>query len=162
MILFLDFDGVLHPDEVFLTRNGPVIRGEGELFMWVDLLETALLDYPNVKIVLSTSWVRQLGFSKAKKRLPSGLQARVIGSTWHSSMEKQMSELIWWDGATRHAQITRFLARSQMIRWVALDDDAIGWDVEHAEKLVLTNAATGISDPSTIARLKALLEAANE
>lgn len=162
MILFLDFDGVLHPDAVFLSRNGPVLRSDGRLFMWADLLEDALQDFPAVKIVLSTSWVRHLGFSKAKKRLPLGLQGRIIGSTWHSSMEKQMSEQIWWDSATRHAQITRFLARSRPTTWIALDDDAVGWGAEHAERLVLTDAATGISDPSTFTRLKELLKGAGK
>lgn len=113
MILFLDFDGVLHLDAVYLTRNGPMLRGEGELFMWAGLLEEVVADLPNVSIVLSTSWVRHLGFSKAKKRLPQELRQRVTGSTWHSSMEKQMSEMVWWDQATRHAQISRFLARSR-------------------------------------------------
>ena len=32
-VLFLDFDGVLHPDAVFLTRQRPALRSEGELFM---------------------------------------------------------------------------------------------------------------------------------
>ena len=34
-VLFLDFDGVLHPDEVYLTRRGPELRAPGELFMCV-------------------------------------------------------------------------------------------------------------------------------
>ena len=45
MILFLDFDGVLHPDAVYLERGRPVLRTDGELFMWsrhlVDVLASA-------------------------------------------------------------------------------------------------------------------------
>lgn len=158
MILFLDFDGVLHPDDVFLTKQGPRLRSEGSLFMWGGLLEDVLSDLPDVRIVLSTSWVRHLGFSRAKKRLPQNLQARVVGSTWHSSMAKQMSDVVWWDHATRYAQITRHAARAQILNWVALDDDGQGWNPEHADRLVLTDAATGISEPLAIQRLHNLLK----
>ena len=34
MIIFLDFDGVLHPDSVYRPRNKPLaLRAEGSLFM---------------------------------------------------------------------------------------------------------------------------------
>lgn len=33
MILFLDFDGVLHPDEAYLVKGRPVLRTEGALFI---------------------------------------------------------------------------------------------------------------------------------
>jgi len=77
-VLFLDFDGVLHPDAVFMTQNGPTLRAEGSLFMWSDLLVEALEDFPHVQVVLSTSWVRHLGFSRARSYLPARLKARVI------------------------------------------------------------------------------------
>ena len=38
MILFLDLDGVLHPDEAYLVHGRSVLRAEGELFMWAPLL----------------------------------------------------------------------------------------------------------------------------
>lgn len=157
MILFLDFDGVLHPDEVYITRSGPQLRGDGELFMWTPLLDELLQHFPKVSIVLSTSWVRQLGFSKAKKRLPPSLQAKIVGSTWHSSMEKDLSHIVWWDQATRHDQIVRYIARSQVTDWIALDDDAQGWDSAHSHRLVLAQSLHGLSDPLTLARLKDLL-----
>jgi hypothetical protein len=33
MILYLDFDGVLHPDEVYIVKGKVVLRAEGTLFM---------------------------------------------------------------------------------------------------------------------------------
>ncbi|KFE52123.1 HAD domain-containing protein [Pseudomonas syringae] len=154
MILFLDFDGVLHPDEVYITKTGPKLRSAGELFMWADLLDQLLYDFPAVRIVLSTSWVRHIGFSKAKKRLPLRIQVRVVGSTWHSSMERELSDVIWWDQATRHDQIARYVARSGVTQWVALDDDARGWDAGHLHRLVLTDPAQGLSNPSTLIKLR--------
>lgn len=56
MILFLDFDGVLHPDAAFLVKGRPTLKAEGQLFMWAPLLVDVLADFPEVQIVLSTSW----------------------------------------------------------------------------------------------------------
>ena len=47
MILFLDLDGVLHPDEAYLVHGRPVLRAEGELFMWAPLLIDVLADCPS-------------------------------------------------------------------------------------------------------------------
>lgn len=66
MILFLDFDGVLHSDAAYLVNGRPTLKAEGELMMWVPLLEDALADFPEVQIVLSTSWARELSFSRAR------------------------------------------------------------------------------------------------
>lgn len=74
-IPFLDFDGVLHPDAVFMTRKGPILRAEGALFMWAGLLADVLHDFPQVQVVLSTSWVRYLGFSRARSYLPDPLKS---------------------------------------------------------------------------------------
>ncbi len=65
MILFLDFDGVLHPDGVYLVKGRPVLRAEGALFMWAPLLADALKNYPAVQIVLSTGWAHDLRFARA-------------------------------------------------------------------------------------------------
>lgn len=38
MILFLDYDGVLHPDAVYRLRGRACTARTGELFMWSGLL----------------------------------------------------------------------------------------------------------------------------
>lgn len=88
MILFLDFDGVLHPGEVYLRNGTPALDEQGELFMWAPILEEILADFPAVRVVLSTTWVVHLGFERARKRLPATLQRRVIGATWHTTMNR--------------------------------------------------------------------------
>lgn len=106
MILFLDFDGVLHPDAVFLRLNGEIeLRADGRLLMWAGRLSAALEPYPDARIVLSTSWARHLGFSRARKVLPADLAARVVGATWHSAMGKGWPDYIPWDNQTRFEQI---------------------------------------------------------
>lgn len=162
MILFLDFDGVLHPDAVYLERRRPVLRAEGSLFMWAPLLADLLADLPRVRIVLSTSWARELGFDSARRRLPEPLRARVIGATWHSAMgyHKESSHRqypTWWDTATRYEQIKRYAERTKTSDWVAVDDQPEGWaEIDH-DKLVKTDSIKGISDSRALLELDARL-----
>lgn len=48
-VLFLDFDGVLHPDAAFLIKGRPTLKTEGELFIWTPLLVDVLVDFPKVQ-----------------------------------------------------------------------------------------------------------------
>lgn len=145
MILFLDYDGVLHPDEVYLTRRGVELRGPGELFMWVSILEKLLAECPQIKIVLSTSWARELGFSKAKKRLPESIKARVIGATWHSGEAAGWPDQIKWDVLSRYEQIMRYCGRARVNDWIALDDDAAGWPDDQRHRLLHCDPQTGLA-----------------
>lgn len=162
-VLFLDFDGVLHPDATFLIKGRPTLKTDGELFMWAPLLVDVLADLPEVQIVLSTSWARELSFSRARRWLPEGLRAHVIGATWHSAMsfkrEDSRSLANWWDGATRYQQIKRYAGRAGLADWVAVDDQPEGWGEEDRGKLVHTNGDAGLSDPAVLVLLEARLEA---
>lgn len=127
MILFLDFDGVLHPDAAYLENRQPVLRAEGSLFMWAPLLVELLDELPHVRIVLSTSWARELGFDRARRWLPETLRKKVIGSTWHSAMRRHPEGMhraypTWWDTATRYEQIKRYVERAGLDHWVAVDE----------------------------------------
>ncbi len=147
MILFLDFDGVLHPDAVFLRLNGEIeLRADGGLLMWADRLSAALEPYPDSRIVLSTSWARHLGFSRARKVLPADLAARVVGATWHSAMGKGWPDYIPWDNQTRFDQIAAYLSRLPApVPWLAIDDDDRGWPDAQRGHLVYTDGMTGLS-----------------
>ena len=48
LILFLDFDGVLHPSQVVMGEHGPALIGDGALFMWADNLAPLLAAHPHV------------------------------------------------------------------------------------------------------------------
>lgn len=152
MILFLDFDGVLHPDAAFLVNGKPELRAEGELFMWAPLLVDVLAANSAIRIVLSTSWVRELRFSRARSYLPDELAKRVIGATWHSAMARHpeghhlLSGPTWWDHATRYQQIKRYIDRAGLQDWIAIDDNDIGWADADQRYLIHTQGNTGISD----------------
>jgi hypothetical protein len=153
-ILFLDFDGVLHPDAVYLTRQGPTLKAEGTLFMWAPILVNLLGQFPMISLVLSTSWVRHLGYKRALGYLPRELQERVIGATWHSSMTKGWADENQWDEKTRYDQICRYAARSQLRHWIALDDDVKGWAEELAQHLIACEPDFGLSSVKTQAELQ--------
>lgn len=162
MILFLDFDGVLHRNAVYLEKRRPVLKAEGFLFMWSEHLINALDPFPEIEIVLSTSWVRARGYSRARKALPKLLRDRVIGATWHSSFGR--SKLggfkvphCTWDELSRYEQIARYVHRAKLTNWVAIDDNGEGWPLKHADKLILTDPNKGIADPAALVQLRARL-----
>ncbi len=161
MIVFLDFDGVLHPNEDFLKhplhhyqRRGIVLECDGHsLFEHVGVLEEILEPHPQAKIVLSTSWVVALGFNRAKGHLPTALQNRVIGATYHSAQ----GDRNWWWGLTRHEQIARYVRRHNLHQWIAIDDDECGWPENQYHRLVHTDEWAGLGQAAAQSDLAAKL-----
>jgi hypothetical protein len=85
-ICYVDYDGVVHVNSVYQSPKRGIYIGSTPghtLFEWLPILDELLAPYPDVKIVLSTSWVRARSFEYAKSKLPPSLQARVIGATFH-------------------------------------------------------------------------------
>jgi hypothetical protein len=162
MIIFLDFDGVLHPDAVFRPRNKPIeLRAEGELMMHAHHLTKILSKYPEIKIVLSTSWVRELGFDRTLKKMPADLASRVIGATWHKHMRANGKENDPFNWLNRFQQIHRHVIRNGVKNWLAIDDLHSGtedWPQEFAQHLVQTDAEKGLGCTEKQQELKRKLE----
>ena len=78
-ILFLDFDGVLHP-----------VGGDVAPLEYAPVLVQLLAPHSNVHIVLSTSWVGTFGFDNTRAMLPLELQHRVVGATYRSPLERYL------------------------------------------------------------------------
>ncbi|WP_156684339.1 HAD domain-containing protein [Pseudomonas sp. Leaf127] len=157
-VIFLDYDGVLHPDAVYLSKQGPSLKADGELFMWAPALVQLLEEFPSVSLVLSTSWVRHLGFKKALGYLPQSMRNKVIGATWHSSMSREWPDEQTWDGRTRYTQICRYASRAHLQHWLAIDDDASGWPPEAGKYLIHCVADQGLGHESTLSSLRRGLE----
>lgn len=163
MILFLDYDGVLHPDEVFWDhRQGIVLRTDllppeyanATLFCYMHALEAILEDFPDVRIVLSTSWLHGIGYSRSRRRLSPALRKRVIGSTYHSKYTPA------WGKLSRFEQILDHVGRHQLgLNWLAIDNDAAGWPEVQFDQLVLCHDHLGIGDPATQQDLRQKLSA---
>lgn len=144
-LLYLDYDGVLHHENVLRHPRRGIYLGappEFRLFQHAELLEALLAPHPTVRIVLSTSWVRVLGYSRTVKRLTPGLRARVIGATYHSRMNEGAFVML-----PRGVQVLDDVQRRQPAGWIALDDDGVGWPEEHRHRLVLTDERLGLGAP---------------
>lgn len=155
VVVYLDFDGVLHDDAVYWSKQeGIHIRMPGRsLFEWAPILELLLNPHPTVKIVLSTSWVRVKNFEFAKKKLPASLQKRVIGATFH---KREMSR--WdFDNMPRGAQVVADVRRRRPAGWLAIDNDDQGWPADYLDHLVKTQDRLGLSDPKVQLELRTRL-----
>ncbi|MBY9022645.1 hypothetical protein K7459_03160 [Pseudomonas fluorescens] len=129
------------------------LKAEGRPFTWAPILVNLLEGFPGISLVLSTSWVRHLGYKRTLGYLPRELQVRVTGATWHSSMARGWINESQWDGKTRYEQICRYAARSQLRHWIALDDDDEGWAQSSVDKLVVCSPELGLSSTQTQAEL---------
>lgn len=161
MILYLDFDGVLHPDDVFLEAGKPVLRPDPaygipdwvELFSFCPILEEALAPHPEIRIVLSTSWAAHLGFEAARDALPAGLRDRVIGAT--CAGRHALEE---WLLSSRFQQISRHAKQHGIEEWIAIDDNDEGWPQDQRHHLVwCENATMGLFAEDLQARLREVL-----
>lgn len=148
MILYLDFDGVLHPSQVVVGKdnNGkriPEMRGLGSLFQWASPLERALVDTPALRIVLSTRWVWWFGFDFTRAALPPALASRVIGATWEGSENMPVG----WIHLNRCEQVRLHARRHRLEDWIALDDDNQGLDEKAQDRgrFVICDPELGIS-----------------
>lgn len=142
VVLYLDFDGVLHHEDVWWhPRRGAFIKTPGyRLFEHIALLERVLAPFPEIDIVLSTSWVRFRGYSKTVKRLSPVLRERVVGATYHTGMNRDSFAAL-----PRGIQVLNDVARRKPRQWLALDDDAPGWVPEYRKHLIQTDPALGLS-----------------
>ena len=109
MILFLDFDGVLHP---FDYTHDSLCR--------LALLESWLRTWPGVDVVISSSWRSAFALSELVEILGPQVGARVVGCT----PVLPRSTLRRFVLAEREQEIGMWLLASwQPLRpWVALDD----------------------------------------
>jgi len=153
-ILFLDFDGVLHRGVARVAGDKVVSErpGEIELFEYAPVLAGILHRFPAVEIVLSTSWVRVLGFEASRSALPPSLSDRVIGATYDESSADAWS----WESIARGCQVTSYVRRHVIRRWVAIDDEADGFD-GCAEHFVACETALALGSESAQRRLETVL-----
>lgn len=147
-VVYLDFDGVLHPDAVYRHREAPYIRLRSpghELFESCGVLERALLPYPEVSIVLSTSWVPEFSFELARTSLSPALERRVVGATFHS----QHFDRYAYATLTRYEAVQHDVEHRQPIRWLAIDNDDTGWPDTARGRPVRPPDHLGLACPKT-------------
>jgi hypothetical protein len=134
-VVYLDFDGVLHP-------SSPVMDG---LFSRSYLLEP-LFENSNADIVISSSWRFTHSLEQLQAKLPSHLAQRVIGMTGNAVIGK-------------HARYQEILNHAKQLdsgnAWRALDDSY--WEFPTScKELIRCNPNTGIG-VKEVAQLNAWL-----
>jgi len=139
-VLFLDFDGVLHP------------AGAGsQKMVRKALLEDFLRDpaCAHVSVVISSTWREALSIEKLRRLFAADLQARIIGCT--PVLEDTESDF------PRFREIRAWLNRNpQVKRWAALDDSVDQFPGHAHANAVFTDPGVGLTDAS-IAALRKLL-----
>lgn len=141
-VLFLDFDGVLHP------TGG---NASGAPFGRLPLLEAMLRETrcAAVRIVVSSTWREAYSLSRLRSVFAPDLRARVIDVT---------PTLDDYDGAyARWHEIRAWLAlHPEVERYAALDDMVSGFPVEQHRHVAFTDGSTGLREADLVAVRKML------
>jgi hypothetical protein len=131
-VLFLDFDGVLHP--------AGAKRNVGDLAR-LPLLEAFLREpaHEKVGIVISSTWREAYPLSRLREHFSADLRGRVLGGT--PVLDEFDSD------HARYEEIKAWLeAHPRVTRWVALDDDVEGFPGHRRKTVVFTDPVTGLTE----------------
>ena len=135
MILFLDFDGVLHPDPCYDASR---------LFENAPRLAHTLHDFPDVRLVLSTSWRQSRPYDHLLARLPAELRQRVAGATPTFGDFSPSAALVPY---RRQAECMHWMQQNQLAgeAWLALDDRP-SWFTPYCENLIVCHPEAGYDE----------------
>jgi hypothetical protein len=151
-VIYCDYDHVLHGGAL-RDRKPPsrCLETPGQtLFQNAPILVRLLEPYPDLKIVLSTGWAKDLVFGRARGYLPQALQQRVVGATFHKRHMRKDE----FSNLTRYEQIMADVQRRRPKRWIAIDDDLQGWPQESLERIVAMPLVLGLSSPDAALELQ--------
>jgi DNA-binding phage protein len=151
VILYLDLDGVVQHEAVLYHPKlgiymSPTLAPGRVLFEWVHHLEECLEAYPNVALVLSSTWCIRPGYADTLKRLPPSIRTRFLGGTYHRKIHGvDPWNLQAFRETPRGLQIWADVQRRRPRAWLALDDDVEDWPTFALENLVACDGTTGLS-----------------
>ncbi|MDP3606989.1 MAG: HAD domain-containing protein [Polaromonas sp.] len=122
MIAFLDFDGVLHPEDT---------NSKNQLFCRLPLVEEVLREFPRAEIVISSAWRLEWRYEtvatlELRKHFSDDIAPRVVGVTpnyTHLDWKEAPDGLHLWK---RQWEIEMWLRAHRPVgtNWIALDDRA--------------------------------------
>lgn len=145
-LLFLDFDGVLHPQ-----YDGQPTPAD-ELFCHARRFEVVLRDFPTVEIVISSMWRYHFTLIQLRSHFADDIQSRIIDTT------------LLYDGnplrAQREQEILDWLAITgrEGEPWVAIDDASSQFH-RHEIQLVACRWYEGFNDEAEATLRDKLLQA---
>jgi hypothetical protein len=134
-VVFLDFDGVTHPE----PTSGPV-------FIQLPWIERVLRDYEQVPIVLSTSWRESFSIDVLQANFSADISARILDVTPVMDWGARLQHPALLSQASRQAEVEAWLYTHLTTAhpWVAIDDRA-HWFEPGCRHLLVTNRRTGFT-----------------
>lgn len=141
-ILFLDFDGVLHPKGA---------GGAQSHFVKKPLVEELLLEsqFSNVHIVVSSTWREAYSLEKLRAFFSPGLRQRIVDRT--PVLDDLDSDHL------RYREVRAWLNKHPQTKiWCALDDDREGFPPSQSSNVVFTDPSQGVTG-AQISDLRLLL-----
>ena len=147
-VLFLDFDGCLHPPGLLACQVHQGAAGSFEyavpvdLFLWLPILTNLLAPHPDVFIVVHSSWRGTYSAAEIGDML-GDLGCRYLGVTT--------------PGPT-FGSITAWLSRNTATTWRILDDAPSEFPDPPPLELIICHPLMGLSAPDVQAQIADWLE----
>lgn len=145
-ILFLDFDGVTHPE----------VCTKPELFQALPLIEAVLREHVQVEIVISSAWRQYHSLEELLQPFAADMATRVVGVT--PSIKRLSGEWLpnGLEDFSRECECVSWLRQNRPgARWLAIDD-IDHWFRPGCSDLLLTDPTEGFL-PSDQARLASMI-----
>jgi hypothetical protein len=120
--LFLDFDGVLHPN----------LAAPHQRFGRLPLLVEAI-DQSSVEIVISSSWRFEWSLARMKGFFPESLRPRIVATTGPAHIGRH----------ARWQEINRYCTEASISHWRALDDARFEFP-DPCEQLIACDGGRGL------------------
>jgi len=147
MILFLDFDGVLHPQ----YEGQPVPADVA--FCHLARFESVMRDFPEVEIVISSTWREEFSIERLRAWFSSDIALRITGTTESTVIltsprmvkQREWETVAWLTTQSRGNE-----------PWIALDD-ALWQFGQYSDHVVACKSYVGL-DASAESRLRMALE----
>ena len=122
--LFLDFDGVLHP-------NGAQVE---DYFCRVDFLALTIAEF-DLDVVISSSWRFHLSFKRLLEYFPEPFRGKISGVTGEACIGRN----------SRWKELQEYIRVHGNNNWRALDDSGFEFPPECPE-LILCDGARGVQE----------------
>lgn len=131
-IIFIDFDGVLHPPQFlqFQEKEGELVLTGDQRFCWSDYLWECVRE-SDCEIVVHSSWRHGQTLDDIRALLPAKLARRVSGIT---------------RGEDRYAGILDYVRETKVSAYLILDDAEAEFP-ECCPELIVCDPTQGLSDP---------------
>jgi hypothetical protein len=155
--LFLNYGGVLNVGHGVVDHNGVVTLDSGRpLLEYAPYLVDVLTSWPQVQIVLTTSWLQSLGAGKTIALLPDQLRRRIVGTTLGTP--PRFGEIR--DGTAKTMTAIRHAAKHGLTTWLVVDDEAWGAPPGFEQHFLHTDPETALGSPKARKQLREWLETA--